>query len=198
MTLKSAISFILLLATLGCSPPKDTSVLPDTVSFSEVLTLIFDGVASRLQNTGSFVPVSGKVAVTFDGTEDAGNFRFAYSSFLEPRFCSYGQNCTCTGILTGRFSKTTDPNADAGTAPATEVPYDPSTPTTSPTPATVAPDTSTTVVFLNIAIDFAATNMGSGCPPQTDRVIKVAIHNTKQMVITDLGHELLLSPRIYK
>ena len=195
MTSKSAISRIFILLVLGCSPPKDTSVLPDSVFFQEIIDVIFDGVSSRLQNNGAFSPISGKVAIAFNGAEDKGTFRFSYSSFTEPTLCNYGQSCLCTGLLVGSFTKSDDPNAEGGGEVDTEVPYDPNAPTTSPAVAPTEADTSTTITFLKIMIDYNQSSMGAGCPAQTDRLIKVSVHNTKQMVITDFGRELLLLPR---
>lgn len=181
------------LSSCGTAPEEE---LPDQVAFSEIVGIIYDGVSSRLQNSGNYQPISGKVALVFQGTDAGGTFKFSYSRFSEPSLCAYMQNCECTGVLTGSYLKTADPTSSAIPDTSNDV-YDPMAQDGGSTTITPSPDPSITTSFVALTIDYQASSLSSTCPIQSNRTVKLQVHNDRTLVYTDLGKDLVLKPRQY-
>jgi hypothetical protein len=184
----------LLLLVCSCGINAPPASLPDQVNLIDLMGIIFDGVSSRLQNSGEYKPIYGSVAAVFEGTDEAGKFKFSYSHFSEPTLCAYMQSCSCTGILAGTFAAAKDPSTNGGNTTVETAPYDPNAKTEDN--LAPIPDPNITIAYLALTIDFQASNLSQDCPPQSNRTVKISIQNNKTITYTDLGKDLILKPRV--
>jgi hypothetical protein len=194
----SIIGSLLILMTsfsvlLSCSSPQ--SSLPEIVKFDDIRGIVFDATAVRLADSSSFQGIAGIQSLIFNGDANSGHFTISYSNYREPKLCTYGQECLCTGILKGEYYLAKDPSLGSSSGgPSTVQPYNPNTPSPTPEP-TIADDTTLTNLYLKLIIDAQNTNLSPGCPIQADRTVKLEVHNDMRVVMTDLGKNTLFVPR---
>lgn len=181
----------ILLASCVSSLPEEK-----TGEVSEILGVIYDAKASRVNSSSPWYLISGKFSLVFEQAGgDTGPGIFSYDSYYEPQFCGAGQTCECTGIFEFDYVAS---EAEAPSDTIVDGPYnvfDPydTEPTTTPTPS------NTPVPKQVYAYSFVLTErdkaMSEYCLTQTSRTIGVIRFQSEEIIIQDGHREVLFRKR---
>ena len=188
--------------SFGCSKKIPVS----TLNQAQFFDIVYVATQYRAPGETTWFPTSGLYEMKFlqDSGENAsavgGSFSMHYTSYLESNLCPYGQNCVCSGGLTGLFSdapKPTDPivapydpnstyNPDGGTATATG---------TAPTDSSVS-----TIYTFNFSLSFQANTLTSGCANghKFNQPLKVYRFSNGDLIVNNDTSQLYMTPEIKK
>lgn len=197
--LKIFMSCILALS-FGCAKKTAPSILNETQFFD----IVYVSTQYRAPGGTTWFPTSGLYEMKFlqDTTEGAsaigGTFSMHYTSYLESNLCPYGENCVCSGGLTGLF--TDGPKL----AEPTTGPYDPSTtynPGGESGAGTAPTDSNVSKIYtFNFSLNFQVNTLTSGCANghKFNQPLKVYRFSNGDLIVTNDTSQLYMTPEIKK
>lgn len=192
------VAILLIVLSFSACQKKQVASSVDPADF---FNIVYRATAVRDIGATTWQPVQGSFQVQFSqSSATSGTYKMIYTSYLEPQFCPYGQNCVCSGGIQGSYATPGDPEV------STPQPYNPmdaysapggSGTTVDPTaqidPSTGLPVVSKIYTFLfNISIDIKS--MSSGCKPEADRQIKIVRFSNGAAIMTNDYREQYIVP----
>lgn len=157
---------------------------------SELYGKTFIVKATRADSNSSWYLTSGtyKWTISGDSGADTGTFSIVMNSYLEPQFCAFGSNCTCTGTVSGTFSvapETTTTTVSSGTYNVFD-PYTTSSSTTSSTNSTSQSGVDVKTVYKHqLSFIVGESNLSTGCVSQVSRTIILYRYVSGEVVLVD-------------
>lgn len=168
---------------------------------SDFFNVVYMVTKVRAIGSSVWYPVQGIFEAQFvSSQENQGSFTMSYSSYLEPQFCPFNQNCVCSGGIEGSYIM-----PEANDSPKTETPYnplDPYSPTEGETengpiveidPKTGEPKVSLIYTFF-YDININKKSLSSGCKPEANRQIKITRFSNGEAIMTNDYREQYLVP----
>jgi hypothetical protein len=173
---------------LACTPAQTTS--DPSVFFN----ITYIATEAKALAGSTWAPVQGKFEVQFDvdSTGASGTWVMHYTSYLEPNLCPYGENCVCSGGLSGSFVTSSPTPTPSSSTYSVSDPYSGSDPSPTPSPSA----SSSIDLIYSYSFDITITNQSltSGCRPEANRTVTFDRFTDGTMIMVNSYRDQLLEP----